>query len=178
MMNLIKSLPLFLIFLILLGCEETTIHHHDDGSDILYEKGKLIYNEERFTGILLYEWYPLNRGLLNRGVKVLCKTRYENGLKNGLSKSYEGNHLVHEYSYKNGKLNGDSISYYYNGQIRVKVPLIDGKKEGEWIEYHENDQLKSKGIYKNGKKEGEWVYYKEDGEIDRKEIYRDGIEIN
>ena len=44
--------------------------------------------------------------------------------------------------------------------------MKNGKIEGEWITYNSASLLDSIGNYKNGKKEGEWVFYSENGTLD------------
>ena len=61
-------------------------------------------------------------------------------------------------NYKNGKKEGEWVSYDDNGQLLGKGSFKNGKRDGEWAYYHDG-QLWNKGNYKNGKKEGEWVKY-------------------
>ena len=72
-------------------------------------------------------------------------------------------------SFKDGKEEGEWVSYYDNGQLWYKGEYKDGKEEGVWVSYWDNGQLWRKGKYKNGKKKGEWVFYKEDGTLIKKE---------
>jgi hypothetical protein len=69
-------------------------------------------------------------------------------------------------AFKNGKEDGDWVSYYNNGQLRYKGSYKNGKYEGFWVSYfRENGQLYLKGNYKNDKEEGAWVGYKKDGTV-------------
>ena len=79
-----------------------------------------------------------------------------------------------EGSFKNGKEEGDWVSYYSNGQLWYKGNYKNGKKEGDWVWYHDNGQLDYKGNYKNGKKEGAWVSYYDNGQLDDKGKYKNG----
>ena len=54
-------------------------------------------------------------------------------------------------NYKNGKKEGEWVSYDDNGQLSGKGSFKNGKRDGEWFYYHDK-QLWSKGSYKNGKK--------------------------
>ena len=45
---------------------------------------------------------------------------------------------------KNGKVEGEVLSYHENGQLKSKSNYKNGKREGEVLSYHENGQLKSK----------------------------------
>ena len=73
---------------------------------------------------------------------------------------------------KNGKAEGEWLSYYENGQLKYKINYKDGKAEGEWLWYYENGQLEMKGNYKDGKFEGQWLNYDENGKLYRTEIYK------
>jgi antitoxin component YwqK of YwqJK toxin-antitoxin module len=55
-------------------------------------------------------------------------------------------------NYKNGKPNGECVTYLNNGSIYEKGNYVDGKKMGEWVR---NDEGK---VYKNTHKEGEGNY--------------------
>ena len=62
-------------------------------------------------------------------------------------------------SLKDGKKVGPWVTYWDNGQLKLKVTYKDGKEDGPYLGYRKNGQLDSKGTYKNGKKEGPWVRY-------------------
>ena len=46
-------------------------------------------------------------------------------------------------------LNGDSIEYYPNGNIKEKISFVDDKMNGEDIEYYENGVVKEKSYFIN-----------------------------
>jgi antitoxin component YwqK of YwqJK toxin-antitoxin module len=49
--------------------------------------------------------------------------------------------------------------YYDNGQIQQQGHFKDGKLEGQWITYDLNGIKKSIGEYKNGEKTGKWFFW-------------------
>ena len=116
-----------------------------------------------------------------KGVGTLEKTKigeWKKYNKNGqLLETRNYDKGIVEYYNENGKIKLHSkdelISYYKNGEIKLKKNYIDDKKE-EWIEYYENGNVKYKGVYKNGEKDGKWIFYDENGKIDRRENYRIG----
>ena len=61
--------------------------------------------------------------------------------------------------YKDGKLEGEAIYWYNNGQIAEKSSYKGGFSHGTYEEYQQNGQLKEKGEFKEGHKEGLWVEY-------------------
>ena len=81
---------------------------------------------------------------------------------------------------KNGKIEGEWITYNSASLLDSIGNYKNGKKEGEWIRYHDNGQLYSKGNYKNGEREGEWVYYQEQGNLIKEwsGIYKNGVKIS
>ena len=55
---------------------------------------------------------------------------------------------------KNGKKNGQWLSYWSNGQLRSKGIFKDGIVDGLAERYYENGQLLEKVNFKDGKKDG------------------------
>ena len=79
----------------------------------------------------------------------------------------EGEGLRWEWYYKEGAIDGVSMGWYPNGQLKHKVHWKDGKAEGLSIEWHENGQIREKGIYDLNEK----------GQIPRIRLDEDGDEI-
>jgi len=112
------------------------------------------------------------------------------GLRNGLMKNgkEEGEWITYHSAslldsignYKNGKKEGEWIRYHDNGQLYSKGNYKNGKTEGEWVSYWVTGQLMFKGNYKNGEREGEWVYYQEQGNLIKEwsGIYKNGVKIS
>lgn len=74
-----------------------------------------------------------------------------------------------------GKLNGEYITYFENGNIKEKGRYYNGLKRGEWSEFYENGQIHKKEYYnENGKLTGPFEYYFEDGQIYQKGNYHNG----
>jgi antitoxin component YwqK of YwqJK toxin-antitoxin module len=78
-------------------------------------------------------------------------------------------------NYKNGKLHGETISYFETGEILSKGYFEDGKMNGNWIWYHENESISSTVNYINHKKEGKQIFYTESGLHKREEIYKNDM---
>ena len=75
-------------------------------------------------------------------------------------------------TFKNGKKDGDWVTYWNNRQLMIKKNYKNGKQDGAWVSYWSNGQVWSKGNYKNGKKEGAWVDYYDNGELMNKGNYK------
>ena len=68
--------------------------------------------------------------------------------KDGFWKVFsENGELDYEINYKNGKLHGD-WKYYVNGQLYMSQKWCNGITDGNSISYYEDGQLKSEGILK------------------------------
>tara|TARA_Y100000588_G_C13977908_1_gene805866 strand:+ start:190 stop:684 length:495 start_codon:yes stop_codon:yes gene_type:complete len=63
----------------------------------------------------------------------------------------------------------------FTGEVKGQTGRVkDGKREGEWVSYHKNGLLQSKGTYRNGKEEREYVSYHDNGQLWFKGTYRNG----
>ena len=65
-------------------------------------------------------------------------------------KTSETGEITRLKSYKDGKFDGESLSFYNNGQVREKESYKNGKKHGEFIIYFDNGTIKYRSIYENG----------------------------
>ncbi len=98
----------------------------------------------------------------------------------------------------NSITDGEQVTYYPNGQVKLRGNLKDGKKTGMWYAYYENGvkqseneynydvlngksatfypsgQLRYIGYFKNGKKDGLWEYYSKEGELQKSVTFRKG----
>jgi antitoxin component YwqK of YwqJK toxin-antitoxin module len=58
--------------------------------------------------------------------------------------------------------NGDLVKatyYYENGQIQQEGFFKDGKLNGQWVSYDESGNKKAIGEYANGEKTGKWFFW-------------------
>ncbi|MCW2120989.1 toxin-antitoxin system YwqK family antitoxin [Flavobacterium sp. 7A] len=49
--------------------------------------------------------------------------------------------------------------YYDNGQVQQKGAFKDGKLQGEWVSYDENGKKIAIAEYNNGEKVGKWFHW-------------------
>jgi len=139
-------------------------------------------NGKRFTGIL--------KQCGKKNGKVMSKTTYKNGLKDGLAYKYhkEG-WLQWKKYYANGKGDGSqkyyhkplnvsnnikSISVTTNLQTSLSYELKDGKKQGILRCWHANGKKKHVEVYENGLKDGQQLYYDESENLIGKENWVQG----
>ena len=59
----------------------------------------------------------------------------------------------------------DQEWYYHNGQLKTKKIYKDGKLDGESLSYHENGQLKTRANFRDGKRKGILEEFYEDGSV-------------
>ena len=72
-----------------------------------------------------------------------------------------------------GVMQGDYVSYYKNGQLKIKCANKDGKNEGTFKKYWENGNLMIECSFKDGKFNGPYAEYDEDGFLNKKGNYVD-----
>ena len=78
---------------------------------------------------------------------------------------------------KKGVLNGNSISYYEEGNIQSIFPYKNNLIEGLVIRYYENGNIKEEINYKNVKMNGEAKSYDENGKLNGRTIFKDNIKL-
>ena len=100
---------------------------------------------------------------------------------------YNTGQLATIQNWKDGKLYGNWINYYKNGQIKSKGRFNNGtldnlgyletpldNREGKWVHYYENGKLLLNSFYdKNGIGIGEWNWYYDNGNLLQTDNYHD-----
>ena len=82
-------------------------------------------------------------------------------------------------NYKNGRLNGIQYGYFKSGQIAAKIHYNDaGKLHGEEIRYYQNGNISESMNYLNGELHGDYLMYLENGELITKLTYSSSTPIN
>jgi len=137
-----KKIPFYIIILIFYGCQNNSAEiqpcNLQVNNSITYSNGI------KYSGtcnIILED-------------SLLWKTRtYKKGKKTGETGYYipEGT-LEYVGSEKNGKIDGDFISYYRNGEISIEGELDMGRYVGEW-KYYDDDGSLNKTLNYNKKGE-------------------------
>lgn len=94
---------------------------------------------------------------------ILSEENYENGVLNGVSKTFYKTGIPTETSqYKNGELHGKVQRFADNGILIDDLIYTEGKLNGLANYYNLEGELIYTGMYKNDKKEGKWEFF-EDG---------------
>ena len=106
--------------------------------------------------------------------KVTGEMRWKANKKNGVWREYSSAGEIQKFeTYKDGDLNGKSISYS-DGKKYIESTYLSGTLEGAWTEYHENGKPRKAGNYKAGQKHGEWKKFDEEGTVTETEKYVNG----
>ena len=132
--------------------------------------------------------------------KMMARGKFINEKKDSVWNYYRESDelLVSKENYFDGKIHGESISYYPNGDVAEIINYDKGVKQGVWQKYfqdgdiqlegnYSNDDiegkfdiyypgkiLKTSGEYKKSLKHSEWKYYSILEELEKVEIYEDG----
>lgn len=103
---------------------------------------------------------------------------------------YNNSSIIKEqFTFRNGILNGESIAWYRNGNLRRKGCYTNGHISGKWIFWDEeghktveanykfdsldgfyvslypNGTIKEKGHFDSNRQTGKWLYYDENGRL-------------
>ena len=79
-----------------------------------------------------------------------------------------------EGSLKNGKLDGEWIEWYNNGQMLIKENYLNGIKDGSYSSWNDNGQKLVQGIFRNGDQDGLWTYWYENGQKEKEMTFSKG----
>jgi len=102
--------------------------------------------------------------------------QYKNGKKDGEWISYFQDGVILSEEYYIGELrNGVCSTFHNNGQLKKKLNYVEGRiEDGNYEEYHPTGEVRLKGTYLNGEKEGPFTYYSPNGDIHVIEIFHIG----
>ena len=132
-------------------------------------KSKFYCSEFNFDDISKSKFFSKYNEFAKDGTS-LCEGNFEFGNKTGQwLYYYDSKKLKSEINYANDTLNGKTVNYYDNGNIKSVGDYLKGQKNGKWIYYTESADKNYEESYQNGKLSGSYVSY-----FDNKEIYQKG----
>jgi len=117
--------------------------------------------------------------LYHENGNISKERNYTNGLITGIDKAY----------YKSGKIwyinnnvpednvsvpDGESLSYYENGELKEKSFWKMGRRHGKTILFYENGNTKESGNYVEFKRDSLQLFYYENGELEEKSFWTMG----
>lgn len=91
---------------------------------------------------------------------------------NGSYKISENSGAYADINFKNGKIDGNYISYDFSGKKISEATYKEGKIYGKQISYFQNGKVQEETYYKNGLKDGTWLTYNKENTIIRRENYK------
>lgn len=160
------------------------LHEEFFDNGILKEKGNLLdgkrnglwefYNEdghltEKVKYVNEFEFWEI---FFDSGEKR--KFLIKNNLVEGVLENFYKTNRIEEKRYFKNDLEYFKESYFENGQLSRRGPILEKKKDGVWEYYFENGQLYSIGVYLLDKKEGLWENYYDNGQLESKNFYKYG----
>lgn len=111
----------------------------------------------------------------DKNAPITIKTHYCRGttIKCGKqTKTSSDGKLLFSANYKNGKYDGEVLSYYPNGALQETRTYIDGKEHGKRVFYHTNGKIFIEQFYVSNQREGEGKKYYENGILQTHFIYK------
>ncbi|MGO4819694.1 toxin-antitoxin system YwqK family antitoxin [Flavobacterium sp. W22_SRS_FP1] len=106
----------------------------------------------------------------------LCEGEFENGTKIGKwLYYYDSKKIKFEINYFNDKQNGNTSTYFENGNLKSVGDYSDGNKTGKWVYYDDNANKSYEETYKEGKLNGNYISYFDNKKIFQKGIFTDGL---
>ena len=135
-------------------------YYNEDNIKILVEN----YSSGKLNG-KSYSWYPsgpkhTESDFINDTMVGIFRIWYLNGQLNSITTRDSA-----------GVVNGESIIYYENGNLKQVGKFKNGSFHDAWTEYFENGRKENIKVYDNDIKTGMWVYFNEVGDTIRIEQY-------
>ena len=92
---------------------------------------------------------------------------------------FENGQVQSRQPYLNGFMGGIGQEYFASGKLRKETTYVRSQIQGPFRELREDGTAAVSGQYRNSKQSGVWTYYKEDGTtVDRTVTYRNGLLID
>ena len=111
---------------------------------------------------------------------IMAEGVYLNKKKEGNWKYFideDKNPIISSETYKDGTLEGESITYYPdNGQPAEVIVYSNDKKNGKLFKYFQDGILMTESYYVDGKPHGAFLHYHPDGELQIRGNYHYGVQ--
>ena len=92
-------------------------------------------------------------------IKEVSNYNYEGKLEGELISFDQFGTPVSKSFYKNNKINGQYLEFYYNGRVALSGHYDMGLKDSLWIEYSGFNKKSFEKRYKNDLPHSKWIYY-------------------
>ena len=182
----------FLLFIGLVGCNETTSEGSSEESTVKEatiivsdsdDSGKMKQPRcEDIDGLEVSDFDRVPAGFnglayccVEGKVDRLCY--FKDGKNDGIYREWnrENGQLEEEINIKNGKRDGVWRTWYKNGQLKVESSWKDDKWNGIKKGWYENGQLRYEANYKDGKRDGVERRWHKNGQLMEESNFKDGI---
>ena len=122
--------------------------------DAIYKDSVVVGQyKEYYGGAIAAYGYTPGKNLKKEGT-------FKNGKLDGEWLSYyENGQLAIKSNYKNGNLDGAYLEYSREGQLIIEVNYVDGQPDGTFKRYSYNNAVEQIGEYDKGAKVGKWITY-------------------
>ena len=141
-------------------------------------EGKLVQAEEQFKNNrpagTWREFYPDGKAVRK------AETYGPSGRLLGDRLTYfENGQVQSRQPYLNGFMGGIGQEFFASGKLRKETTYVRSQIQGAFRELREDGTAAVSGQYRNSKQSGVWTYYKEDGKtVDRTVTYRNGLLVD
>ncbi len=168
-----------------ISSEGTMVGGKPDGYWKTYYENGILKSEGNRKDFMLdsvWKFYDEN-------ARLMLEITYKNDKKNGIRRSYMENEIVEE-NFANDIKQGNTLYFYPDGNLRMKVPFVNGIEDGMAYEYDHDGTIITMIEYKRGfivnrdrinrrdrnnLKQGRWVYFYDNGYIRMEGAYRDDM---
>lgn len=129
-------------------------------------KGELSKEGEPFTGCVeVYE-----------GNEVVFKFLVKDGYMEGEFEEFENGKLLRKGNHLRNQLFGELVTYYPNGSVyKRQICDSNGLINGVSLEYFENGNIRSETTYNHGKKDGVFKNYHKNGQLSDRGRYQNDM---
>ncbi len=145
----------------------TFTHYYNTGD----KKAIVVFSDDGIIG---------NSTTYYKNGDLMAKGKYINQKKDSVWRYYlneKNNQLISIETYKNGKLDGESITYYPdNGKPAEIVIYENDQKNGKLLKYFPDGLLMTESYYKNDQPDGDFKHYHPDGKIQIIGKYKNGLQ--
>lgn len=124
-------------------------------------------------------------GLFLTSIVFAQDISFDNGTYTKNQVAYSGKHTLYyasgaikeELTIKDGKLDGEVVKYFENGQKMEVGQYENNLKFGLWTRYNMTGTTIAEARYKNDKKDGTWMVYDDKGSKLFQMEYKDGEKV-
>lgn len=134
-----------------------------------YLSSKSSYKDGKLQGEYIEYAYNYETDSVN----VSLVQNYDNGMLNGIAKTYSDGALIKSETYSNNNIDGEVV-YYSNQEVIAKAVYRDGNPwQGKVVEFDYYNDIESISNYLNGMLEGEKITYESESPVQH-EFYKAG----